>query len=91
MCLLVHVTQHVYEFWHWRTTISGRICGCGAGSIAIAGAGVSWLRDNLGALESASQSEELAASVPDTAGACQASPCFSLDHVWSCSVTYDVA
>mmetsp|Transcript_12324 Transcript_12324/g.37098 ORF Transcript_12324/g.37098 Transcript_12324/m.37098 type:complete len:513 (-) Transcript_12324:411-1949(-) len=38
------------------------------GSIAIAGAGVSWLRDKLGVLESASQSQELAASVPDTAG-----------------------
>ncbi|KAK9814067.1 hypothetical protein WJX72_000230 [[Myrmecia] bisecta] len=38
------------------------------GSIAIAGAGISWLRDKLNILESAAECEELAASVPDTAG-----------------------
>ena len=38
------------------------------GAIAIAGAGVTWLRDGLGILESAEQSEEVAASVDDTAG-----------------------
>lgn len=38
------------------------------GSVAIAGAGVQWLRDNLGVIERASDVEALAASVPDTGG-----------------------
>lgn len=38
------------------------------GSIAIAGAGVSWLRDGLGVISSASDSEAVARSVPDTGG-----------------------
>jgi len=38
------------------------------GSIFIAGAGVQWLRDELNVIKSASESEVLAASVPDTAG-----------------------
>jgi len=38
------------------------------GSIAIAGAGVSWLRDNLGIIAEASEIEALAESVPDSAG-----------------------
>ena len=36
--------------------------------MAIAGAGVQWLRDNLGIIQSSSEVEPLAASVPDTAG-----------------------
>jgi glycerol kinase len=36
------------------------------GSIAVAGAGVRWLRDQLGFIESADEIEALAASVPDT-------------------------
>ena len=39
-----------------------------AGSIAIAGQGVSWLRDAMGFLSSAAESEEVAGSVADTAG-----------------------
>ena len=39
------------------------------GSIAIGGAGVSWLRDQMGLIDSAEESETVAASVPDTAGA----------------------
>ncbi len=39
------------------------------GAIAIAGAGVSWLRDKLGIISDAAGSEALAASVPDTGGA----------------------
>ncbi len=35
------------------------------GSVAIAGAGVQWLRDNLGLIDSAAEVEELAASVDD--------------------------
>ncbi len=38
------------------------------GSIAVTGAAVQWLRDQLGVIESAAQVEELAASVPDNGG-----------------------
>ena len=38
------------------------------GAIAIAGAGVSWLRDGLGLIATAEESEAVAASVPDCAG-----------------------
>jgi glycerol kinase len=38
------------------------------GSIFIAGAGVQWLRDELGLIESAEESEGLATSVPDAGG-----------------------
>jgi glycerol kinase len=38
------------------------------GSIFIAGAAIQWLRDKLGVLASAAQSEQLANSVPDTGG-----------------------
>jgi glycerol kinase len=38
------------------------------GSVFIAGAAIQWLRDELGVLNSAAQSESLAASVPDTGG-----------------------
>jgi glycerol kinase len=38
------------------------------GSIFIAGAAVQWLRDELGLVETAAQTEEIAASVPDTGG-----------------------
>jgi len=41
---------------------------CMEGSIAIAGALVQWLRDNLGLIASAPQIEELAQSVPDNGG-----------------------
>jgi glycerol kinase len=38
------------------------------GSVAVAGRGVSWLKDNLGLISSADESEDLAASVQDTGG-----------------------
>jgi glycerol kinase len=38
------------------------------GSVFIAGAGVQWLRDKLGMIGAASETESLAASVPDTGG-----------------------
>jgi len=38
------------------------------GSVAIAGAGVQWLRDNLGLIASASEVEALAGSAPDNGG-----------------------
>jgi glycerol kinase len=46
------------------------------GSIAITGAAVQWLRDNLGLIENAAQTEELAASVEDSGG-CYFVPAFS--------------
>ncbi|HKX18629.1 MAG TPA: glycerol kinase GlpK [bacterium] len=39
------------------------------GSIAIAGAAVQWLRDDLGIIRNADETADLAASVPDTGGA----------------------
>ena len=38
------------------------------GSIAIAGAGVSWLRDCMGLIDTAADSEAVASSVADTGG-----------------------
>lgn len=38
------------------------------GSVAVAGRGISWLKDNLGLISSAEESERLAATVSDTAG-----------------------
>ena len=38
------------------------------GSIAVAGAGISWLKDKLQLFEDADECETLAASVPHTAG-----------------------
>ena len=40
------------------------------GSIAVTGAAVQWLRDQLGVIASAAEIEPLAASVPDSAGLC---------------------
>ena len=38
------------------------------GAIGVGGSGISWLRDSLGVLSSAAESEALAASVPSTEG-----------------------
>nr|WP_308103803.1 glycerol kinase GlpK [Actinocorallia sp. API 0066] len=46
------------------------------GSVAITGALVQWLRDNLGVISSAAEIEELAATVPDNGG-CYFVPAFS--------------
>lgn len=53
------------------------------GSVAVAGLGISWLRDNLGVLASAKDSEALAASVDSTAGVYFV-PAFSGAHGTSC-------
>ncbi len=55
------------------TTVAYQIEGMPAqyaleGSVAIAGAAVQWLRDNLGLIESAADVEDLAASVEDNGG-----------------------
>ena len=46
------------------------------GSVAVAGALVQWLRDNLGLIRSAAEVETLAATVPDTGG-CYVVPAFA--------------
>jgi glycerol kinase len=53
------------------TTVAsrGEICFALEGSIAIAGAAVQWLRDNLKMIQSASETEEIAQSVTDAGGA----------------------
>jgi glycerol kinase len=52
------------------TTIAsnGEICYALEGSIAIAGAGVQWLRDNLKMISNAAETEEISKSVDDTGG-----------------------
>jgi glycerol kinase len=48
--------------------LDGRVEYALEGSIFIAGAGVQWLRDEIGLLGSAAESEEIAGSVPDAGG-----------------------
>lgn len=44
------------------------VCYALEGSVAIAGQGISWLRDRMGFIASARESEAVGGSVPDTAG-----------------------
>ncbi len=48
--------------------LDGKVVYALEGSIFIAGAAVQWLRDELQFFEAAAQSEEIAASIPDTGG-----------------------
>jgi glycerol kinase len=48
--------------------LDGKVVYALEGSIFIAGAAVQWLRDELQFFETAAQSEEIAASIPDTGG-----------------------
>ena len=50
----------------WK--VDGEVTYCLEGSVFIAGAVVSWLRDGLGVIESSAEVEQLAASVTDTGG-----------------------
>ncbi len=52
----------------WR--IGGKPVFALEGSVFVAGAAIQWLRDELGIIKSAAESEELAAKVPDTGGVC---------------------
>ena len=66
-------TQPVFSSAGLLTTVAARFGSSPAtyaleGSVAIAGALVQWLRDNLGIIASAREVEGLAASVPDTGG-----------------------
>ncbi|HEX7292680.1 MAG TPA: glycerol kinase GlpK [Conexibacter sp.] len=69
--LLVNTGDEPVASRELLTTVAYRL-GAGApqyaleGSIAVAGAGVRWLRDQLGFISSADEVEALAASVPDT-------------------------
>ena len=54
---------HARRVGRWLAAIRG------GGSVFVAGAAVQWLRDKLGLIGSAAESESLAASVPDTGGA----------------------
>ena len=47
---------------------SGTLCYALEGAVFVTGAAVQWLRDGLGLLDNAAQSEALAASVPDSGG-----------------------
>ena len=49
-------------------SLAGRVTYAVEGSIFVAGAAVKWLRDNLGVIASAPETESLAASVPDNHG-----------------------
>jgi glycerol kinase len=55
-----------YPLILWRR--GGRLTYCLEGNAITAGAAVTWLRDGLGILASPAESQDLAASVPDTAG-----------------------
>ncbi len=48
--------------------LDGRITYALEGSVFVAGAAIQWLRDDLGLIDCAAQSEAVAASVPDTGG-----------------------
>ncbi len=74
-CLLLMRTGHqpVFSEHGLLTTVAYQFSGrkpayCLEGSIAVAGALVQWLRDNLGLIQSSSQIEELASKVQDSAG-----------------------
>lgn len=48
--------------------LNGEVSYALEGSVFIAGAAIAWLRDNLGLLENAAESEDIAQSVPDNNG-----------------------
>src|SRR5205823_5380096 len=73
-CFLLQHTgdQPVFAEGGLLTTVASRIAGTQQyaveGSIFIAGAAVQWLRDGLGIIKTAGESEPLAASVPSSDG-----------------------
>ncbi|MGN1031803.1 MAG: glycerol kinase GlpK [Butyricicoccaceae bacterium] len=50
--------------------LNGRVTYALEGSVFVAGALIQWLRDEMGLLSSASESEQLARQVPDSGGCC---------------------
>ena len=73
--MLMHIGDQPKPSHHRLLTTTAWRLGAGhrsefayEGSIFIAGAAVQWLRDGLGIIKSSSEVEQLASSVPDTAG-----------------------
>ena len=80
-CLLNTGSAIVHSQSGLLTTVAyslepGRATYALEGSVAITGAAVQWLRDNLGLIENAAETEAIAASVSDTGG-CYFVPAFS--------------
>ena len=67
---LVHSTHGLISTVAFQLGPTAAPCFALEGSVAIAGAGVAWLKDNLRIISSAREVEALARSVPDTAGVC---------------------
>ena len=72
--LLVNTGAQIVRCRELLTSVAGRVGPDGPvsyvleGSIAVTGAAVQWLRDQLGLISSAAEVEELAATVPDNGG-----------------------
>ncbi len=72
--MLLNTGERIVHSWHGLLTTVGYRLGAAApvyaleGSVAIAGALIQWLRDNLGLISSASEVEPLARSVEDSGG-----------------------
>lgn len=81
-CFLLMNTgsRPVYSDHGLVTTIAwglgGKVCYALEGSIFIAGAAIQWLRDELGIIDSAADTESMALKVPDTNG-CYVVPSFT--------------
>ena len=67
---LVHSTHGLISTVAFQLGPTAAVSYALEGSVAIAGAGVAWLKDNLRIIDSARDVEPLARSVPDTAGVC---------------------
>eukprot|EP00199_Chlamydomonas_sp_CCMP681_P001310 CAMPEP_0119107008 /NCGR_PEP_ID=MMETSP1180-20130426/7896_1 /TAXON_ID=3052 ORGANISM="Chlamydomonas cf sp, Strain CCMP681" /NCGR_SAMPLE_ID=MMETSP1180 /ASSEMBLY_ACC=CAM_ASM_000741 /LENGTH=609 /DNA_ID=CAMNT_0007092431 /DNA_START=328 /DNA_END=2157 /DNA_ORIENTATION=- len=73
--MLLHTGQKIVPSVHGLlTTVAFKLgadappCYALEGAVAVAGLGVSWLRDNLGIIQHADEVESLASQVPDTGG-----------------------
>jgi glycerol kinase len=70
--MLLNTGEHAVESANLLTTVAWGLGGKAEyaleGSVFIAGAAIQWLRDSLGILTSAAESEMVAASVPDSGG-----------------------
>ncbi|HYB22399.1 MAG TPA: glycerol kinase GlpK, partial [Solirubrobacteraceae bacterium] len=71
--LLVNTGEQIVRSQALLTSVATKLAGRPTsyvleGSIAVTGAAVQWLRDQLGLIDSAAQIEELARSVPDNGG-----------------------
>ena len=71
--LLVNTGEEIVRCRELLTSVAGKVGGEPTsyvleGSIAVTGAAVQWLRDQLGLISTAAEVEQLAASVPDNGG-----------------------